>query len=916
MSAKMQLKRLAIVAGLSIASLTSVFNASMATSEPVRTPDSVSTQFTDSVVSLNQQVQQIFIDINTKAAERSALPGYNVETDIEIHQAADKLKALLARGANPDHMADKGLALFSANGLNAFHAGIVLAAGINRPDVVLAFLNAGASPVAKAPDNWSAMDYAFSSLLGAQRETAPKIETATAIIKMLAAKGAQLSDAAEIIKISNGNLKTYADLALNTIGLKALHDAGLVSDDDYNAVVVGNPSLSNVIRNMTTITPDTLKAYGATRMDYHDAPPGGPEPYVIEKNDTLWSIAARFQGPMGAASHQDALRLLAERNKIGMDTTGKANRPLNIGEIILIPVPVNVQIGYSTPNDGVTLRELATELKPSYYNPSLSVEDIAAEIAKMNGLDLKRIDDKTLFKKGQQVQMAFLNDSHNQLPAMTPPAHYQGDREVDLMVIEPADDHGKETYRVATGTAYSINPRVDLSNIHSWSEMLLDFPSRKMSDMLRMLLNAEGSPVQDRVIFSHSMAYKFDEPKADEIRNNKAFGSVQYEQIRLFLDQLDRARPIIFNASGNFWPKEGRYIQSYQATHSPRAIMIGASGRYPTNIIGGADRVMAPYSTHSADVCSPLPKFLGDQMEGTSFATPLTASLYRQMSEWYGDRLSFEEIIAAALMTADRDVLDYINFKNLGKNPLVQPDKYDTQNAEFRTNGGGLPNHERCGAGVLNPERWQQALNTMLVLKNNVTKDAGKTVTVEAGLPRIISASRAGGTAEYIYSIRIPSDMTLGKLTFLLPQDAGRHSEVVVRTPSGFEKHMPKSLTDIASTFAFAYEDVKAGQVIEIRTTEPLGPTAGIMLRGHAPGNAIASLRNYLRATAILPAPNQTMEGNKVVGPLKPVTVLQDKPVATKPVPTAAEPPTPDMPTPPMPTPPMPTPPQHAPGGP
>lgn len=921
MSAKMQLKRLAIVAGLSIMSLTSSFNAAVATTEPPLAPDSVSTQFKDSVVSLNQQVQQVFIDINTKAAERSMLPGYHVETDLEIQQAADKLKALLAKGANPDHIVDKGLTLFSATGLNAFHAGIVLAAEIKRPDVVKAFLDAGASATAKAPDNWSAMDYALSSLMGAQQETEPKIDAAIAIIKMLNAKGAQLSDAAEIIKISKGALKTYADLALNTVGLKALYHAGLVSVDEYNAVVVGKPGLSDVIRNMKTITAETLKTYGATRMDYHDAPPGGPEPYEIAKNDTLWSIADRFQGPMGAATHQEALRLLIARNNIALDAKGNPKRQLAIGETILIPVPVHVQIGYLTPKEGTTLREIAKELKPGYYNQSLSVEGVAAELAKINGLDLKRIDDKTLLKKDQQLQVAFLNDSHNQLPQMTPPAHYKGDREVDLMVIEPQDDHGKNTYRVATGTAYSVNPRVDLGNFHSWSEMLLDFPNQKMSDMLRMLLNAVGSPVQDRVIFSHSMAFKFDEPKADQIRNNKAFGSVQYEQIRLFLDQLDQARPIIFNAAGNFWPKEGRYIQSYQATHSPRAVMIGAVGRYSTDIVGGEDRVMSHYSTHSADICSPLPKFLGDQMEGTSFSTPLTAALYRQMSEWYGDRLSFEEIIAAALMTADRDVLDYVKHQNLGKNPLVQPDKFDAQGAEFRTNGGGLPNHERCGAGALNPQRWQQALDVMLVLKQDLAKDAGHTVNVQAGTPRILPA-KAGGTAEYVYSIRVPADMTLGKLTFLLPQDAGRHSEIVVRTPAGFEKHMPKSLTDVASTFAFAYEDLRAGQAIEIRTTEPLGPTAGIMLRGHAPGNAIASLRNYLRATGVMPAPIQTMEGNKIVGPLKPVTVLQDKPTPAKPVSTSASPPTPDMPTPDMPTPPldmapMPVPPQQRiPGGP
>ena len=905
MSAKMQLKRLAVAAGLSMMSLTAAFNAHAAPTE-APTPDPVTAPFQNAAQSLNAQVNTLFNDINTLVTERSQLPDYNVEADLEIQQAADRLIELVARGANPNHFEGAGLKLFSASALSAFHASIVLAGEINRPDLVQAFIKAGGSPSWKAPDNWCAMDYALSSLMGSQQDSMSRIDTAITIVKMLNAAGGQLSDAEEMIKISKGALKTYADLAVNVVGLNAMHKAGMVTDAEYEAVVTGKPGLSAVIRNMTIITPETLKKYGATRMDYHDAPPGGPEPYEIAKNDTLWSLAQRFQPAMGAATHQDALRMLAEQNNIKLNAAGQPSRSLRIGETILIPVPVDVQIGYSTPREGVTLRMLAQNLKPIYHNQSLSVEGIAAEVALMNGLDIRRIDDTTLFKKDQQLRVAFLNDSHNQLPRMTPPAHYKGGRDVDVMVIEPADDHGKNTYRVATGTAYSVNPNVDLKNFHSWSEMLLDFPSRKMSDLLRMLLNAENSPVQDRVIFSHSMAYKFDEPKADKIRNDKGFDSVTYERIRLFLDQLDRARPIIFNAAGNFWPKEGRYIQSYQATHSPRAVMIGAAGRYRTDIRGGSDRVMAPYSTHSADICSPLPKFLGDQMEGTSFSTPLTAALYRQMSEWYGDRLSFEEIIAAALMTADRDVLDYDNFQSLSKDPRVQPDKFNTHPAEFRTNGGGLPNHERCGAGILNPARWQQALDTMLVLKQTPDKDAGQTVTVRAGQPRIIPASQAGGTAEYVYSIRIPSAMTLGKLTFMLPQDKGRHSEIVVRTPSGFEKHMAKSLTDIASTFAFAYEDVQAGQVIEIRTTEPLGPTAGIMLRGHAPGNAIAALRTHLAAAGILPAPNMTMAGNTVTGPLQPITVLQEKPKAPQPAATGAESEAPDMPTPDMPTPPTP----------
>lgn len=907
MTAKLQLKRLAIVAGLSLMSLSATFNAANGTPHTPPVPENISTPIQESAATLNVQVETIFNDIHSLATERSKLPDYKPDADLELHQAADRLIELVGRGANPNHIEKDGLKLFSATNMNAFQASIILATEIKRPDLVRAFLRAGASPTIKAPDNWCAMDYAVSSLLGAQQDSVGSVETAISVLQLLLNAGGKLSDAEEMNKLSEGKIQGFGDLAMNAVGLTALYQSGLVTADEYEAVIVGKPNLSRAIRNMTTINADTLKKYGATRMDYHDAPPGGPEPYAIVKNDTLWSLATRFQQPMGAATHNEALKMLAERNNIVLDATGNS-RVLNIGETILIPVQPHIQIEALSPNKGMTLRQVAKILHPAYYKKQLSVDEVAAELAVINGLDKRRMDDPALFANGERVLVPLANDSHNQWPQLTPPAHYKGGREVDLMVIEPEDDHGKNTYRVATGTAYSINPKVDLSNFHSWSELLLDFPSKQMSDMLRMLLNAEGSPIQDRVLFSHSMAYKLDEPKADRVRNAKSFDSVAYERIRLFLGQLDRARPIIFNAAGNFWPKEGRYIQSYQATHSPRAVMIGAAGQYRTDLKGSMNFVMAPYTTHSADICAPLPKYLNKQMEGTSFSTPLTAAYYRQMSEWYGDILSFEEIMAAALMTADRDILDYDNVATLGKNPLVQPDKYNTHPALFRSNGGRLPNHERCGAGILNPERWQAALNTMLELKTSPGKDAGRTMTVYVGTPRITPPNTANGQTEYVYRVPVPAAMTLGKLTFLLPQDTGRHSEIVVRTPSGFEKHMPKSLSDVISTFAFAYEDVHAGQMIEIRTTEPLGPTAGIMLRGHAPGNAIAALRNHLAQSGVLPEANRTMEGNVVTGPLEPITVLQDTPAKPQPAPASAEPDGPDMPTPDLPTPEIPAP--------
>jgi hypothetical protein len=272
-------------------------------------------------------------------------------------------------------------------------------------------------------------------------------------------------------------------------------------------------------------------------------------------------------------------------------------------------------------------------------------------------------------------------------------------------------------------------------------------------------------------------------------------------------------------------------------------------------------------------------------MSGTSFSTPNAAAQYRQFAEWYGDRLSFEEIMAAGLMSADRDVVDV---ENIGKfNSLLAP-KLNTLNsvpALYTTNGGGLPHHERCGAGVLDPKSWHDTIQKTLSLKDKFNLSANllphQTVRINAhGIQK-----NADGKTEYTYRIAAPADMTLGKLTFLLPQHKNRHSEVVVRTPGGFEMQMPKTYTDALSTFAFAYEDVKQGDVFEIRTTEPLGSTAGIVFNGHAPGNSIAALRDYLRGNGTLPAPLKKMEMDKVTGPATPIDI--HKPLPETPGPQA-----------------------------
>src|SRR5690606_16434952 len=120
------------------------------------------------------------------------------------------------------------------------------------------------------------------------------------------------------------------------------------------------------------------------------------------------------------------------------------------------------------------------------------------------------------------------------------------------------------------------------------------------------------------------------------------------------------------------------------------------------------------YSTMGGELCAMLPSEFGRQMEGTSFTTPLLAGAYRQFVEWYGDHLTNEEIIAAGMMTAKRDLLDLDPVAGYYRTGPRGPEAVP---ALFRTNGGGLAYSERCGPGVADLGAWNETLKRMVAMK-------------------------------------------------------------------------------------------------------------------------------------------------------------------------------------------------------
>src|SRR5690606_32244386 len=140
-------------------------------------------------------------------------------------------------------------------------------------------------------------------------------------------------------------------------------------------------------------------------------------------------------------------------------------------------------------------------------------------------------------------------------------------------------------------------------------------------------------------------------------------------------------------------------------------------------------------------------------------------------------------------------------------NRSMFPAQFRAHVARFSVNGAGLPFHTRCGAGVLDTVKWNETLARMVELKAQPDVNAAEFSRV-IQIGNAVQTPDADGNGQYVYRVAVPQDMTLGKMTLLLPQYPGAHSDVTVRSPSGFEAVMPRALFHAVSSHALAYEDV------------------------------------------------------------------------------------------------------------
>ncbi|MBI4031868.1 MAG: hypothetical protein HY370_09330 [Proteobacteria bacterium] len=558
----------------------------------------------------------------------------------------------------------------------------------------------------------------------------------------------------------------------------------------------------------------------------------------------LWGLGRRFMDKMGVSdvsAAKDSIRkannidFIKEENVDLLEKGRKVKIPLADGTLETVTVEASDAFrGYVS----------YVQANKAYYKPDASAERIAAEVAALNGWDLAKLASGEQEPVDTIVTGLALPIAANEVDM--DPLGAGGDRlKFYHVTIERKDGHAERMYRIAQAAAAALDPDGDTKRVLAWDEDIISFQNAGMeSSALRKLMREPAN-----VVFSNSAAFEFHESATDAERQKYGPADSLMANIVRALPLLEAGRPAVFGAAGDWYVEgSGPYAQSYPLIHSPRGYIVGASGKFPFFEGHKNDLFVADFTQAGADVCVPQTLLKDKKLEGTSAPTQVMGVFYAKLMEKYGNRLSPEEIIAAVLMTARRDLYEFPADGEGQPKPAI-----------FKTNGGALPYHPRCGAGSMDPDRTVKALDRMVEMKAEMERPGGYFAQIFP-LNDAVSVKEKRKDGQYVYRAMLPRNVTLGKMIFVLAQESGQHADVKVRTPAGFEMILPRTITGVVSTMVMAYEDIPTGASIEVSSSQPFAQGAEIIVHGLEDGNIVQKLRDELRANGILPQPLKILD--------------------------------------------------------
>ncbi len=565
----------------------------------------------------------------------------------------------------------------------------------------------------------------------------------------------------------------------------------------------------------------------------------------IKSGDTLFSLGRTYapligvQDPVTAAIHIAAFnRMLGDDNK-----TPWQDVQIAAGDNIFIPVANNIELlpkeSLSSKFNKFSSADIAAHLANSGLLPPALASDTAATGKLLEVLNPGKFDENGVMTGTGLENVPVYDDFAHVTPLATPELARPATS--TLIVAESAKEgenknHLQTAHDFARGYARALSGNANWQEILAYNETVWGALYYDLSPHVGKDANSEY------LIFSQSYSVdaEHDETKENlEIENFDNFAAY-------------RANPALMDTGAIHFLAAGNNAITHPGQHiampeqlGGRAVIVGAVHE---SIDG--DKVLADYSSPGADILAPpIAMHNGQYISGTSFATPMMAALDKQMIDRYGGTLTPEEIMAAAYMSTDMNLLQETFDPNTGKT-VMQP-------VAFETNGGGRPHADRAGAGMIDPGKWQENLETMTKMKLSMQHNPDfrvDTINIGNQVPEI---ENQGVNYAFKYTITVPADMTLDRLSLLVQQQDGKEGKISITSPSGFTYDMPHARSAAVGTSAFALEDVRAGDKITITVTgEPLRKDAAMVVRGYEDGNVIQTLRDHLIERDQMPKPN------------------------------------------------------------
>lgn len=588
---------------------------------------------------------------------------------------------------------------------------------------------------------------------------------------------------------------------------------------------------------------------GALRFRYDIDP--AKHKVTAAPGDTLLGIAAAYRSAMNIESPANAAHALALQNGI-LPANGRwQDVRLAVGQSLVIPVARGMEIVTIPIEPGTTIADITTSLKEKgRLPPSLenNPERAAKVIDAINPLreqlynmayNVKDMVSDPSFSLPVPIKALVRDDFEKIEPLQTPGLTKRGN--TTLVISEPESAHldtvldFARSYSRALTAEGAVTPK-----IYGYAEQDHGII---INGGLHTLPKPDPAS-NDYLIFNHSYRRSFD--SFDRLMHNPEFREL---------------KTIHFLAAGNSADDFTRDADEniaipYQL--GPRSYLVGAAHPNPDGTVKLAD-----YTSVGADIVAPpMALHNGELIGGTSFASPMMAALNQKMLELYGGTLTQEEIMSAAYMSTDMKLTETNNQRYYDLHGFtLTPGPVDVV---YLTNGGGRPYSERAGAGMVDPQRWQETLNTMAGIKMRM-EYTPETIreAIDVGKLKPKETVNLDGSTSYIYTVPITQDMTLDRLALILPQvrhmtdpDKASEQNVFIESPSGFTYALPATPHGTVGTSAFALEDVKAGDTITIVSGgSPLADIAQIVINGQGDGNVIQATRDLLQEQGKMPHP-------------------------------------------------------------